>query len=294
MKKAVLMTALSFVFISCNSPDNGSSISPGASGASGTSAPPSPPVASPGNPGGGTQTSPVTLDSEEAAFVTLINAYRVQNGLSQLLVSITLTESSKWLSQDMATKNYFDHTDSLGRDPVPGCSHLVIPATRAPGERISPPATLTPRIRSHNGKTPRPITPTCWIQAMRPWALAGRTMPTRLTAGIGPRTLAPLWILLWSLNEPKSAIAAIEKSGAILVFPLDNRKEPASIWSHFYPRTPMRWEWDDSGDNRVGDLWHLRTELSTTRKSFTRNGSAAERLIFPKSFSLCCFVRSIP
>jgi uncharacterized protein YkwD len=59
----------------------------------------------------------VTLDSEEAAFVTLINAYRVQNGLGALKVSVTLTESSKWLSVDMATKNYFSHTDSLGRDP---------------------------------------------------------------------------------------------------------------------------------------------------------------------------------
>ena len=64
----------------------------------------------------------------------------------------------------------------------------------------------------------------------------------------------------------KSAIAAIDRAGALLVFPLDNRKEPASIWSHFFPRTPMRWEWDESGDDRVGNLWHLRSELSTTRK----------------------------
>src|SRR5271167_90429 len=64
----------------------------------------------------------------------------------------------------------------------------------------------------------------------------------------------------------KSAVSAINTAGALLVFPLDNRKEPASIWSHFFPRTPMRWEWDESGDNRVGDLWHLRSELSTTRK----------------------------
>jgi hypothetical protein len=28
----------------------------------------------------------------------------------------------------------------------------------------------------------------------------------------------------------------------------------------------MRWEWDDGGDNRVADLWHLKTELSTTSK----------------------------
>ncbi|MGZ3687555.1 MAG: AlkZ-related protein [Bdellovibrionota bacterium] len=64
----------------------------------------------------------------------------------------------------------------------------------------------------------------------------------------------------------KSAVSAIERAGALLVFPMDNRKEPASIWSHFYPRTKMRWEWDESGDNRVGELWALRGELSTTRQ----------------------------
>ncbi len=28
----------------------------------------------------------------------------------------------------------------------------------------------------------------------------------------------------------------------------------------------MKWEWDESGDDRVADLWHLKTRLSTTRK----------------------------
>jgi len=61
--------------------------------------------------------STVTLDSEESAFVTLINNYRVQNGLAALQVSIALTQSSQWMSADMASNNYLDHTDSLGRDP---------------------------------------------------------------------------------------------------------------------------------------------------------------------------------
>lgn len=66
--------------------------------------------------------------------------------------------------------------------------------------------------------------------------------------------------------NPKSAIKAIDKAGALLVFPLDNRAEPASLWSCFYPKDKMRWEWDDSGDGRVVRLWHLKTELSTTRQ----------------------------
>jgi hypothetical protein len=64
----------------------------------------------------------------------------------------------------------------------------------------------------------------------------------------------------------KSAIGAIDRAGALLVFPIDNKKDPASLWSHFFPRSQMRWEWDESGDNRVAHLWHLKTELSTTKK----------------------------
>ncbi|HVK60590.1 MAG TPA: hypothetical protein VM432_03525 [Bdellovibrionales bacterium] len=52
----------------------------------------------------------------------------------------------------------------------------------------------------------------------------------------------------------------------LLVFPQENRKEPRSLWYEFFPKTKMRWEWDDDGDSRVADLWHLRAKLSTSRK----------------------------
>src|ERR1700746_171906 len=58
-----------------------------------------------------------TLDNEQSAFLKLINNYRAQNGAGPLQVSLTLQNSSEWMSTDMATKNYFSHTDSLGRDP---------------------------------------------------------------------------------------------------------------------------------------------------------------------------------
>jgi hypothetical protein len=64
----------------------------------------------------------------------------------------------------------------------------------------------------------------------------------------------------------KGAIEAIRKHGALLVFPINNRKEPLSIWAHFFPRSEMKWEWDEEGDDRVADLWHLRTELSRSGK----------------------------
>ena len=65
------------------------------------------------------QSSVPTLDSEEQYFLTLINNYRQSNGLQPLQVSISLTNASKWFSNDMASKNYFpsDHVDSLGRGP---------------------------------------------------------------------------------------------------------------------------------------------------------------------------------
>lgn len=66
-------------------------------------------------------------------------------------------------------------------------------------------------------------------------------------------------------SKRQKIIQAIEKEGCLLVYPLDNRKEPKSIWSALYPRTQMRWEWDQDGDNRVAELWILREELSRSR-----------------------------
>ena len=74
----------------------------------------------PGNCAGGScgsspPTTPPTLDSEQWAFLTLINAYRAENGVGPLQVSATLQNASQWMSTDMATNNYASHTDSLGR-----------------------------------------------------------------------------------------------------------------------------------------------------------------------------------
>lgn len=57
------------------------------------------------------------LDSEEQAFLTLINQYRAQNGLGPLTISTNLNRAAAWMVEDMATKGYFSHTDSLGRSP---------------------------------------------------------------------------------------------------------------------------------------------------------------------------------
>ncbi len=61
------------------------------------------------------------------------------------------------------------------------------------------------------------------------------------------------------------ARAAIEAHGILLVYPIDNRAEPPSLWSLLHPRTPMRWAWDEGADDRVVALWHLRERLSASR-----------------------------
>jgi uncharacterized protein YkwD len=79
----------------------------------------------------------VALDSEEAAFCTLINDYRATKGLPALLVSESLTNASEWHSTDMANKNYFSHTDSLGRDPFKRMTALGYGYSTYRGENIA-------------------------------------------------------------------------------------------------------------------------------------------------------------
>lgn len=63
-----------------------------------------------------------------------------------------------------------------------------------------------------------------------------------------------------------SAVAAVNKKAILLVFAVKNKRHLPSLWSEFYPRSEMRWEWDEKGDQRVADLWHLREELSSSKK----------------------------
>ncbi len=62
------------------------------------------------------------------------------------------------------------------------------------------------------------------------------------------------------------AVKSIDKRGILLVFPAANQADPPSLWSELHPRSRMRWEWDDGGDGRVGELWHLRAKLARSGK----------------------------
>lgn len=50
------------------------------------------------------------IDTEEAAFLGLINQYRAQNGRGALAYSGTLSAAANYHSWEMAEYNYFDHT----------------------------------------------------------------------------------------------------------------------------------------------------------------------------------------
>ncbi len=69
-----------------------------------------------------------------------------------------------------------------------------------------------------------------------------------------------------SENAQIKALQAIEAQGALLVYPIDNRREPASLWYMLHPRTPMRWAWDEGADMRVVELWQLREQLARGRE----------------------------
>ena len=70
-----------------------------------------------------------SLDGEEARFFSLINDYRQQHGLSQLILSSALSRSAAWKAQNMADNNYFAHDDTpIGRrwlDRIRACGYAA-------------------------------------------------------------------------------------------------------------------------------------------------------------------------
>ena len=62
------------------------------------------------------------------------------------------------------------------------------------------------------------------------------------------------------------AVQAINQHGILLTFPIKNRKEPMSLWNALYPRSEMKWEWNEDSDARVAQLWRIREQLSRSRQ----------------------------
>jgi hypothetical protein len=57
-------------------------------------------------------------------------------------------------------------------------------------------------------------------------------------------------------------VSIINRLGICLVYPIDNKPEFPSLWSEIYPKSPMRWAWDEDADPRVAEIWHLRGALA--------------------------------
>ncbi|MCA1675746.1 MAG: CAP domain-containing protein, partial [Actinobacteria bacterium] len=71
---------------------------------------------------GQTAACPVTatdqaIDAQEQQLLTLINQYRASYGKKALAFHPDVTRAASWMSRDMATRNYFSHTDLNGRTP---------------------------------------------------------------------------------------------------------------------------------------------------------------------------------
>lgn len=64
----------------------------------------------------------------------------------------------------------------------------------------------------------------------------------------------------------KKAISLINQHGILLVFPINNAPEPNSLWRELHPRTPLKWEWDSDGDQKVFKMWTLMKELSDCKQ----------------------------
>jgi uncharacterized protein YkwD len=89
--------------------------------------------------GSGPQTT--GLDTEEMAFVVLINQHRASNGLGPLKTCVTLNRSAQGHSEDMRDKNYFSHTGLDGSSMVTrscdACYSFACPLGTAMGENIA-------------------------------------------------------------------------------------------------------------------------------------------------------------
>lgn len=77
------------------------------------------------------------IDSAEVAAVKHINAYRRAHGLRPVVIDRRLTAAAEWMSRDMATKNYFSHTDSRGRSPFARMAAAGYPTNSFRGENLA-------------------------------------------------------------------------------------------------------------------------------------------------------------
>lgn len=70
----------------------------------------------------------LAVDSEEQAFIRLLNDYRARNNAPALTSSPALNRAATWMAYDLAKRSGLAHNDSLGRSPwqrMPDCGYSV-------------------------------------------------------------------------------------------------------------------------------------------------------------------------
>ena len=108
----VICLVLGALASGCQSGTPDSTTAPGSSGAPVAAQPSPTPSASPVH----AQDPELQQDSDEQRMLVLINRHRANNGARPLKTHDTLIRSARWLSEDMAARDYMRHVDSLGRD----------------------------------------------------------------------------------------------------------------------------------------------------------------------------------
>jgi uncharacterized protein YkwD len=78
-----------------------------------------------------------TAEPEECAFLGIINAYRKQNGLGTLTISLTLSAAAEYHAADMAKYNYFGHTLADGSTWDVNIAAFGYPSDSARSENIA-------------------------------------------------------------------------------------------------------------------------------------------------------------
>lgn len=68
------------------------------------------------------------------------------------------------------------------------------------------------------------------------------------------------------LSFRNKVIQIINEEGCVLVYPINNKPNPKSVWSALTPRKKMVWDWNDEGGDQIVKLWHIKIELSLSRE----------------------------
>ncbi|MGK2966429.1 MAG: CAP domain-containing protein [Tepidiformaceae bacterium] len=82
-------------------------------------------------------TAEISLNTEELAFLTLINQYRAQNGRAPLTAVTSLNRAAAWHANDMIQKGYFAHNEPSGRSWSTRITNCGYPTGGYRGENIA-------------------------------------------------------------------------------------------------------------------------------------------------------------